>query len=59
MQLCKAYIQGYTVSKPSAYTDVGSQCPMYNMYLGYIVSDFYLTLSRDILRMIYLGYILS
>ena len=59
MQLCKACIQKYAVFKPSAYTDVKSRCPAYDMRLGYAVSNFYLILGRDVLRMMHLGYILS
>ena len=59
MRLYKACIQGYAVSEPFAYTDVGSRYPAYNVRSGYAVSDFYLTLGRDVLHIIYLGYILS
>ena len=59
MRLCKACVQGYAVSEPSAYTDVGSRCPAHDVRSGYAVSDFYLTLGRDVLRTMRSGYALS
>ena len=44
------------VFKPFAYTDIGLQCPVYNMHLGYVLSLFslYLTLGYNVLRIIYI-----
>ena len=47
------------VFEPSAYTNVGSRYPVHDVCSGYIVSDFYLTLGRDVLCMMCLGYALS